>query len=187
MDYDVGMPRTRPVTAEELMAMGEGRRELIRGEVVEMTPAGGRHSEIAACFTHFLREFVVRGRLGVVYAQDCGFRLEREPDTVRAPDTAFVRGERLKGIDTTGYVPLAPDLVVEVVSPSDTFREVEEKAAMWLSFGVRLVWVVEPDLRQVMVYRPGAARSVLTVEDTLTGEDVLPGFEAEVAEVVEAT
>ena len=130
-----------------------------------------------------LEQHVRSGQLGVVCAAETGFIISRDPDTVRAPDASFVSAERLRGIDDRKYLPLAPDLAIEVVSPGDSFREVEEKAAMWLAHGSRLVWVVEPDLEKVYVYRPEGAREVLGSDAELTGDEVLTGFARPVAEL----
>ena len=183
MVYHVRMPQTRLVTAEELLAMGEGRRELIYGVVVEMTASGADHSRIAGSFVRELGNFVVPAGLGQVYGADGGFRLARKPDLVRVPDAAFVSSARLTGMNTRGFLPFAPDLAVEVISPNDSRREVEEKAAMWLRHGSRRVWVADPDEKTVTVHRIDGSRTTLGPTDTLSGEDVLPGFELPVTTV----
>ena len=183
MVYHAHMRPTRLVTAEELLAMGEGRRELIYGVVVEMTASGRRHSRIAAAMVGRLGEFAGSHGLGEVLGADGGFRLARKPDLVRVPDASFVAAARLAGVSETAYVPFAPDLAVEVISPDDSRREVEEKAAMWLWHGSRLVWVVDPDEKTVTVHRADGSRTTLGSADTLSGEDVLPGFELPVASV----
>ena len=110
--------------------------------------------------------------------------LERDPDTVREPDIAYFSAERMPpGVRVPGYAETPPDLVVEVVSPSDTIREVNDKAFMWLGYGVRLVWLVYPDTRTVDVYRSGRAVTTLAEDDFLDGLDVLPGFTCAVSEV----
>jgi Uma2 family endonuclease len=175
------MLETRLVTAEELLAMGDGRRELIAGRVVEMNPAGYEHGRVAARIAGRLSAFVEPLRLGAVAAAETGFCLARSPDFVRAPDASFVAAARLEGVDTRGNLPFAPDLAVEVVSPGDTFREVEEKARMWLVHGSRLVWVADPDQRLVFVYRSDGSRAVLGDGESLSGEYVLPSFALPVA------
>ncbi len=180
--YHEAMPETRLVTAEDLLAMGEGRRELIAGRVVEMTPAGARHGLVGARIAGRLTVFVEPTALGAVFNSDTGFRLARHPDTVRAPDVAFVAAQRLAGVDLRRYFPGAPDLAVEVVSPEDSFREVEAKARMWLEHGARLVWVVEPEDRVAFVYRPGRPREDVPPGGALPGDDVLPGLSIPLAE-----
>lgn len=165
---------TELVTAEHLSAMGSGRRELIRGEVIEMTPAGGWHGAVAFEIGRRVANFAVEHRLGWVYAAETGFLLERNPTTVRAPDVGFVMRERV--VETDAYFPGAPDLAVEVLSPTDTFSEVTEKVEMWLAHGTRQVWVVDSRRRRVKVYRGDRTVTDLAEEDTLDGADLLPGF-----------
>ena len=110
--------------------------------------------------------------------------LERSPDTVREPDIAFFTTEKIPpGVRVTGYYEEIPDLVVEVASPSDSVREVNDKAWMWLSYGTRLVWVLHPNRRRVDVHHLGGAVATLTNEETLSGGDVLPGFECSLADI----
>jgi Uma2 family endonuclease len=175
------MPETRPITADEFLAMGRNWCELIRGEIVEVTPTGRRHGRVTARIGWILAEFVESAGLGEALVGEPGFKLESDPDMVRAPDVAFIRGDRLEGVDDRKYCPFAPDLAVEVVSPNDAFSAVEEKAAMWLSYGTRLVWVAEPELRKVFVYRPDGPRVDLAVDDEISGGDVLPGFSSPVS------
>jgi Uma2 family endonuclease len=120
---------------------------------------------------------------GMRHAAGTGFVLNRGPDTVRAPDVAFVARSRLSTAPSWGFPELAPDLVVEVVSPWDRASEVSAKAAMWLDAGVRLVWVVDPQARLATVPHPGGQDSVLREDGTLDGEDVLPGFRLPLASV----
>lgn len=170
---------TTLLTAEDLLRLGdEVRGELIRGVLCEMTPTGQEHGWIVALLTRELVAHVEAHRLGIVVAGESGVQLEHDPDTVRAPDIAFTSAQRLP-VDriTRRYAEVVPDLVVEVVSPSDRHADVRDKARMWLSFGVQLVWVVFPVARTVEVYRVGAeAVETLTEADSLDGGDVLPGF-----------
>lgn len=119
------------------------------------------------------------GRLGLgeVFAAETGFRISRMPDTIRAPDFAFLRGERWESLERRdGYIEGAPDLAVEVVSPSDSSEEVHEKALEWLDAGVRLLWVLHPRTRTVTVYTPDWQARVLGPDEVLDGGDVVPGF-----------
>lgn len=164
------------MTAEELVHVsypGEVT-ELVRGQLVVREPPGTRHGAIASRLTYVLADFVYRNRLGVVFAQNTGFQIESNPDTVRAPDAAFLAESRAAAIHDRGYACIAPDLVVEVLSPDDRTGEVRAKVADWLSAGVRLVWVIDPRRRAAHVYRPDG--SVSSGETRLDGEDVLPGF-----------
>ncbi len=171
--------KTRLLTADDLLRLdAEGvRGELIRGVLCETMPAGQRHGKIVLRLGAALFNFVEPRALGTLVASDSGVWLERNPDTVREPDIAFTSVERLPlGQDVDGYAEVAPDLVVEVVSPSDSRREVHDKAHMWLNHGVRLVWVVQPETRTVDVYRPNEPIATLGEQDALDGLDVLPGF-----------
>jgi Uma2 family endonuclease len=170
------------ITAEQLLAMAqEGPCELIAGEIVMMTPAGYQAGKIAATINYLLRAHAAKNRLGTVVSAEAGFVISREPDTVRAPDVAFVRRDR-QPASLTGFFPGAPDLAVEVVSPTDRLASVDEKAQAWLNAGTPLVWVVWPNTRSVVVHRPGQPPRILHERDAISGEEVLPGFECPVAE-----
>ena len=180
------MTTATTITAEELLLLPDNgmRRELVRGEVREMAPAGDEHGELAMTIGSELRQHVKINRLGRVYAAETGFIISRNPDTVKAPDAAFVRQEV---IDATGrlrgFRAGAPDLVVEVISPGDSYTEVEDKVMEWLDAGCRMVVVVNPRRRTVTVYRSKTDITILTEEDTLSGGDVVEGWEVPVAEL----
>ncbi|MDP9349630.1 MAG: Uma2 family endonuclease [Gemmatimonadota bacterium] len=176
----------RPVTAEELLRIPEDgfRRELVRGELRVMTPAGHRHGRLAVNVTVPLAQHVRENGLGAVYAAETGFRIGSRPDTVRAPDVAFVRRERVDEIgESEGFWPGAPDLAVEVVSPDDAYTVVEEKVFDWLSAGCRMVVVVNPRKRTATVYRSRSDIVVLTEEDVLDGGEVVPGWRLPVGQI----
>ena len=173
-------------TAEELLCLPTvGRRlELVKGKVYEMAPAGGRHGYVAIKTAVPLSAHVQSNRLGHVFAAETGFVLRRDPDTVRAPDVAFIAQSRLSVHEIPdSFIELVPDLVVEVVSPSDTRREVLDKVEDWLRAGVKLVWVLYPISRTASVYRSGASVRDLTETDLLDGEDVVPGFSCRLADL----
>lgn len=173
------LPAPSAVTAEELAALsGDGvGYELVEGELQAMTPAGYGHGRVAARALGRLLVFVEDRGLGEVLTAETGFVLRRGPDTVRAPDVAFVRTERVPADDDqAGYAELAPDLVVEVVSPSDRAGQVTDKALAWLDAGVRLVWVVYPESQTVAVHHPAGVVTMLRGDAVLDGGDVLPGF-----------
>ncbi|RBY79518.1 Uma2 family endonuclease [Geodermatophilus sp. TF02-6] len=165
------------MTAEQLLELPDDglRHELVEGVLRTMAPAGARHGSVAARLLLRVGVFVEQQRLGRLYAAETGFRLRRDPDTVRAPDVAFVRADRVADAEVPGFLPLAPDLVAEVVGPTDRAAEVTGEALAWLDAGARLVWVVDPENRTVTVYRPEGA-GVRRGQDALDGEDVLPGF-----------
>jgi Uma2 family endonuclease len=169
---------TKPITAEEFLAWPDDglRHELIRGEVVSMSLPGERHGEVALEIAWLIKNHVKRHNLGKVYPET-GFLIERNPDTVRGPDVAFVRAEQLAKItDSQKHVPFAPDLAVEVMSPNDRPDKVEEKAETWLAAGSREVWAVDPDARTVTIYRPSARPVLLAQIESIDGGTVLPGF-----------
>ena len=139
---------------------------------------------IAANLARFVADFARRHRLGVVFAQDTGFKIGSDPDTVRAPNVAFVAQARLHGIPERGDAPLAPDLLAEVVSPGDTPGELLAKIASWLEAGTKLVWVVDPGRAEARVYRRDGSLSLVGGERTLEGEDVLPGFACALEDVL---
>ncbi|MCS6939841.1 MAG: Uma2 family endonuclease [Roseiflexaceae bacterium] len=170
---------TAAITAEDLaqMSFGEQRVELVRGEVIAMAPAGAEHGEIAGFTFGALFNFVRAHNLGSLYAAETGFILARNPDTVRAPDVAFVAAERAaQQRGRTGFFEGPPDLAVEVVSPNDTAEDVEAKVLDYLEAGAKMVWIVRPRTRTVTVYRSLRQVQVLRPGDTLDGGDVLPGF-----------
>jgi Uma2 family endonuclease len=175
------MPQeTRLVTADELFRMPDDsyhRYELVRGRLLTMSPPGSLHGLLVARLTVALAVYVEEQRLGVVLSGEPGFHLERDPDTVRAPDVAFICRARIPGGGVPrGFWSGAPDLAVEVMSPNDRRFEVKEKVADYLSLGVREVWLVEPALRRVTVHRISEEPQVLRESDTLDGGPLLPGF-----------
>lgn len=169
-------------TAEELLkAQHIGRCELVRGELRMMVPPGFEHGRIALGIGHRLEGHVKERGLGVVVGET-GFLLATKPDTVRAPDAAFVRAERVKG-PIRGYFPGAPDLAVEVLSPGDRPGEVSEKVAEWLQAGAQAVWVLDPADRTVTIHATGQWPRRLDAEDVLCGGNAVPGFEIVVGEI----
>ena len=175
-----------PMTAEELLRLPhDGHHyELIEGELKVMTPASPRHGRIANMATFLLTRHVRQHDLGVVYAAETGFKLREDPDTVRAADAAFVAKARIppEG-EPEGCWAIAPDLVVDVVSTSDSAPAVQSKVADWLAAGCRIVWVVYPDTKTVTEYRSWQKAQVLTADQSLEGSDVLPGFVCPVREL----
>lgn len=141
-----------------------------------MAPAGGPHGAVAMRVGGALEHYARANNLGIVFAAETGFKISSDPDTVRAPDVAFVSRERIERIGIPpGYWPGAPDLVAEVVSPSDSYTDVQEKVVDWLSAGVLVVIVVDASKRRVSVHRAHEAK-LLTENDVLSGEEVVPGW-----------
>lgn len=177
-------PTETLLTADELLMLPDdgSRRELIKGELITMTPSGSEHSVITAILAREVAPFVSERKLGLVFGAEGGFEIESDPDTVRAPDLAFVRQERVPASGVPkGYWPGAPDLAAEVISPNDRYEEVDEKVADWLRAGTETVWVLNPRRRTVAVHGRGGEVRMLAATDELTGGDVLPGFHTPVA------
>ena len=173
-------------TAEALLQRPDDgfRYELIRGELRKMSPAGHQHGKIAAILTASLFHHVIHHDLGVVYAAETGFKLGSNPDHVRAPDVAFVRRERAgQAGNLEGYWPGAPDLAIEVISPGDSYTEVEDKVFDWLNAGTRLVIVINPRRHVATVYRSLTDITMLSENDVLDGGDVVPGWSIPVREI----
>jgi Uma2 family endonuclease len=184
---EVTMSTTHTLTtADELFLMPDDgfRYELVKGELRRMPPAGSEHGAVAINIAVVVAQFVKAHGLGVVFGTGTGFKIASEPDTVRAPDLAFIRRERIppEGIPR-GFWPGAPDLAVEVISPGDTYTEVEEKVCDWLNAGTRMVLVLNPRTRMVTVYTSPTDVVRLTESDTLDGGELLPGFTCRVAEL----
>ena len=176
---------TRLITAEEFGRMAEpidgSKQELVKGEIEEMPPPKARHGMVQLEIGTLLRNFVKPRKLGWVVTES-GTILERDPDTVRGPDVSFYSISR-QPLPPEDYFEIPPDLVVEVLSPDDRRKKVRAKIAEYLTSGVRLVWLVDPEAHTVMVYC-GNTRGVEYAEnDTLDGGDVLPGFTCPVADV----
>jgi len=157
--------------------------ELIRGHLVVREPPGTRRGVIAANLTYYLSDFARRHELGLVLAQDTGFKIASDPDTVRAPDVAFVARARVERIPPRGYAELAPDLLAEILSPDDRPAEVLAKVADWLAAGTELVWLVDPERSEVRVSRRDGSLAVVQAAESLDGEGVLPGFACALAQV----
>lgn len=174
------------VTADELLHMPDDgfRYELVQGELRRMNPAGNVHGRVAMRFAWRLARHVEENGLGTVYAAETGFRLSSDPDTVRAPDVAFVSRARVEAIgEIEGFWPEAPDLAVEVISPGDAYADVEEKVFDWMDAGTKMVVVVNPRQRSVTVYKSPTDIFALTEADVLDGGDVVPGFKLAVREI----
>lgn len=172
-------------TAEELLSLHEPgfRHELVRGELRRMSPAGHWHGGAGVTLTELLARHAREHHLGKVYMAETGFLLARNPDTVLAPDIAFVCNERLPPARTRGFFPGPPDLAVEVRSPDDTRQQVHEKSLSWLHHGARMVWVVDPMAERVTVYRGRNEVNELVADDVVEGGDVVPGFRVSVREL----
>lgn len=174
------------MTAEELFILPDDgyRYELVKGELQQMSPTGYKHGRIGSNLTLLLANYVKANSLGVVLGAETGFKLTTNPDTVRAPDIAFIRQERINEAgDPESYWLGAPDLAVEVLSPTDRTTEIEEKVEAFLRAGASAVLVLSPKLRCVTVYQSLTKILVLTIDDVLEGGEILPGFKVAVREI----
>ena len=179
---------TQLMTADDLFDLPDDgfRYELIKGELKKMSPAGQTHGKYSSRINISLGGHVMMNRLGETYIADTGFVLESDPDHVRAPDAAFISNERLDEIgETDRFVQGAPDVAIEVISPSDRYTEVEEKVGDWLSAGCRAVIVVNPRRKSVNVHRSPTEVVTLTESDTLQIDDVVPGWRMPVRNIFE--
>lgn len=172
------------VSAEQLARMPlDYPCELVGGRIVRMSPAGGWHGLVCGRVQDALSAHVNANALGRVLSGETGYLVRSDPDTVRAPDVAFVAEARVAQARVAGYPDLAPDLVVEVVSPHDAAGDVQARVEDWLRAGTRLVWVLYPQSRSAVVYRPDGEARVLHADDTLAGDPALPGFACRVGEL----
>jgi len=184
------VPRTKPraklVTGEELLAMGDiGPCELIDGRIVRMNPTGIQHGDIVIALGSALRDFVRTRQLGRVVGGEVGIYTRREPDRVRAADIAFVSQERLADKSLKGFLKVAPELVVEIISPTDRWQNMRDRLEEYFAIGVHRVWIVEPDNRDVLVYSASTEMRKFGEGDMLMGEGVLDGFTLAIAELFE--
>jgi Uma2 family endonuclease len=173
-------------TASELFEMPDdgSRYELVKGELRKMSPSGWKYGVVVVNITLLLAQYVKANRLGSCGGAETGFKIASGPDTVRAPDLSFVRRERIpEGEAQEQFFVGAPDLAVEVLSPGDTRRQVNEKVEDWLEAGARAVWVINPKRRAVTVYRSMTAVTHLSEGDELDGGEVVPGFSCKVSEI----
>jgi Uma2 family endonuclease len=177
---------TKTLTADELEQMPDddsAQIELDEGELITMPPAGGEHGYREVEIASILRSFVRKNKLGRVYSGDTGFRLSE--NTVRSPDVAFVRAERVAEVHSGGFCKGAPDLAIEIRSPYESFRQLMRKVKQYLAAGAHTVWVFDPDRREVDVFEASGAERTLTAKQVLKAPNLLPGFSIKVAELFE--
>jgi Uma2 family endonuclease len=177
--------QTRLITAEEFAAMPDtGPNELVRGEVVGMPPPRSRHGLYSSRIAFLLIQHVRQHGLGEVLINDAGFILSRGPDTVRGPDVSFIRRNRLTdGELPEGYFPGAPDLAIEVLSPDDRARDVDEKVDMYLDAGCPLVVILSPERRTATLHRPNLDPHIVRGEEALDLSPVVSGFRCALTEI----
>jgi Uma2 family endonuclease len=179
-------PRAKLITGEKLQAMGDiGPCELIDGRIVPMVPTGSEHGVIEFNLGRHIGNFIAAHKLGWVSGGEVGIYTRRNPDRVRGADIAFVSRERLPDGPPKGFLTVAPDLVVEIVSPDDRWQSIRDKLEEYFAIGVYRVWIVEPDNRAVLVYSSSTEMRKFGEGDTLAGEGVLDGFSLLIAELFE--
>ncbi len=159
------------------------QQELVRRVVITMPPPKGFHGLCCVNVVSVLAPFVKKNQLGHLTCNGTGFILERNPDTVRGPDVAFWNKDRLAELPEDEFISIPPDLTVEVVSPHDTHSRLQDKVLQYVKCGVKMIWLSDPHQRIVTVYRSLSQSQVLENGDTLSGEDVLPGFSCLVSEL----
>lgn len=170
---------TTPISIEELERHGgpESSWELINGELIEMPPSSELHGGVGGTFHIQLGAYVLSNELGLLYLSETGYVVSENPPTVRKPDISFIRAGRLPANrNRHGLIRIPPDLVVEVISPSDRMADVLTKVGMWLQFGVPLVLLIAPTARTVTVCRSDREPRTLNDDQMLDGEDIVPGF-----------
>ncbi len=168
---------TRPVTGEQLLAMGDiGPCELIDGVIVSMGPTGGKHGYLESKLDRYLGAFIDKKKIGLCMVGEIGIYIRHDPDRIRAADFAFWASEKLPDGPPLGFIEVAPDLVVEILSPTDRWPEINEKIADYFSVGVGELWIVDPSDETVFVYRSPAQPIALRRGDTLSGSGPLNGF-----------
>jgi Uma2 family endonuclease len=179
--YVLGMPAL--MTADDLLRIPDKHAELVRGVLVVREPPGLQHGRIASELAAALTPHVRAHALGRVYVES-GFKLASNPDTVRGPDVSFIRKGRLPEPEPVGFPALAPDLVVEILSPDDRPGEILGKVGEYLSAGINLVWVIDPERRLARVYRADGTEEIVAADQSLQGEDVVPGFACPLANIL---
>jgi Uma2 family endonuclease len=182
------MKTTTPISAErfERLAPTLGPCELVRGEIIPMSPGGFEHSRVGGRIVTVLGAYAQKTKLGRVLTGEAGILVERDPDTVRGADAAYISFKRVpKGRRWTGFLRQPPELVIEVLGEKDTWEEIEKKVAEYHSIRVDMVWVVDPQTQSVRLYPRAGKPSVLHGSDELTGGRLLPGFRCRVSDFFE--
>lgn len=178
---------TEPITGEALFKLGDiGPSELVRGEIVYMSPTGYLHGFLESNFDRALGAFVYQHKLGRVFVGEVGIYTQRNPDTVRAADVAYISHGRWSQVQSKSYLDVAPNLVVEILSPDDAWGEVMEKLEEYFAIGTLSVWIADPKREQIFVYHSLTEVRRFFGSEVLVDEGVLPGFSVPIAELFAA-
>jgi Uma2 family endonuclease len=184
MPASTAPPEPPLLTGEDLFEMGDVPWvELVKGEMVNVSPTGHLHGRVENNIAFALETFVRQRRLGRVLTGEVGIYTGRNPDTTRAADVAYISNERMRQVKSPSYLDIAPELIVEILSPTDQWGQVVQKLQEYFAIGVQAVWVADPQTQSVQVYRSLTDVQRFTVDDTLPGGAVLPGFSAPVKEL----
>lgn len=176
--------RKKLVTGKELLEMGDiGPCELIEGRIVKMSPTNTEHSELEIELGRLLANFVIEKKLGKVMGGEAGIYTKQNPDTVRAADLLFISHERLKRKSSKAFLSVAPELVIEIVSPGDRWQDLREKIEEYFAIGVNWVWIVEPKKKTILVYTSATEMAKYEESDILVGEGILKGFHLNLTEL----
>jgi len=176
------------ITGEDLLAMGSvaDLYELVEGRIKPMSPTGFAHGQYEVNFAQHLQRFVEQQKTGKVVTGEVGIYIRRDPDTIRAADVAYISNERLaQRQKKKGYLDIAPDLIVEIMSPDDNWSDVTQKMREYFSIGVKLIWIADPEAKTIYAHRSVTDVREFKMGDTLTGDDVLTGFSVTVAALFE--
>jgi Uma2 family endonuclease len=184
-------PTTKPVTADELWRMPDppsgGRYELVRGRLIQVSPSSTRSNEVAIELARRLGNHIREHKLGRFGGSEGGFLLATNPDTVRAPDVWFVRAERVSsGRMPDRFFAGAPDLVVEVLSPTDRTGDIWQRVGQYLDAGARLVWVIDPTTEAAAAFPADGFPIIIGRDGVLDGGDIVPGFVLPLRELFDA-
>jgi len=173
-----------PLTGEELYAMDDiGPAELVKGKLVHQMPTGHSHGRLEASITGFLFLYLQQHNIGHLLTGEVGIYTQRDPDTVRAVDAAFISHERYAQVQSDSYLDICPELLIEVLSPHDSWSVVQEKLAEYFAVDARMIWVFDPRLEQIHVYRSLDDVTRITKDGELSAPDILPGFQIEARKV----
>jgi Uma2 family endonuclease len=178
-DYTIIPPPGRPWTEADLLSLDNDdhhQYELVQGELRQMSPASHKHGRLEVRLILAIGKYLEVHPIGEAFSGDTGFTLQTDPLTVRVPDVSFVAAERIPADNPPAFLPLAPDLVVEIISPSETAKSIAEKVSDYLQAGTPLLWLVYPERQEVQEYRLDQPFHIYRIDEELDGRDVLPGF-----------